>query len=100
MSEWDHETIDPSFAAVQHAPMADLPTIANNPDVRFLGKLLGDVIRAYGGEALFKRTEYIRSASVDRHRGVGGDVDLGLDRVCKRGIRSCPHSQAARQHSR
>ena len=81
MSEWDHETIDPSFAAVQHAPMADLPTIANNPDVRFLGKLLGDVIRAYGGEALFKRTEYIRSASVDRHRGVGGDVDLGLDRL-------------------
>ncbi|MGN6817626.1 MAG: phosphoenolpyruvate carboxylase [Sphingomonas sp.] len=61
--------------------MADLPTIANNPDVRFLGKLLGDVIRAYGGEALFKRTEYIRSASVDRHRGLGGEVDLGLDRL-------------------
>ncbi|HWU73199.1 MAG TPA: phosphoenolpyruvate carboxylase, partial [Sphingomonas sp.] len=61
--------------------MADLPTITNNPDVRFLGKLLGDVIRAYGGDALFKRTEYIRSASVDRHRGVGGDVDLGLDRL-------------------
>ncbi|MEO5495097.1 MAG: phosphoenolpyruvate carboxylase, partial [Sphingomonas sp.] len=61
--------------------MADLPTITNNPDIRFLGKLLGDVIRAYGGEELFRRTEYIRSASVDRHRGVGGDVDLGLDRL-------------------
>jgi len=61
--------------------MTDLPAITNNPDVRFLGKLLGDVIRAYGGEELFRRTEYIRSASVDRHRGVGGEVDLGLDRL-------------------
>src|SRR3982751_3200708 len=61
--------------------MADLPAITNNPDIRFLGKLLGDVIRAYGGDELFRRTEYIRSASVDRHRGVGGDVDLGLDRL-------------------
>ncbi|MDO7841284.1 phosphoenolpyruvate carboxylase [Sphingomonas immobilis] len=61
--------------------MADLPSIANNPDVRFLGKLLGDVIRAYGGETLYKRTEYIRAASVDRHRGVGegAETDLGLD---------------------
>jgi len=63
--------------------MADLPSIANNPDIRFLGKLLGDVIRAYGGETLFRRTEYIRAASVDRHRGVAGkdSVDLGLDRL-------------------
>ncbi|MDB5677417.1 phosphoenolpyruvate carboxylase [Sphingomonas bacterium] len=61
--------------------MADLPAITNNPDIRFLGKLLGDVIRAYGGDELYRRTEYIRSASVDRHRGVGGEVDLGLDRL-------------------
>ena len=63
--------------------MADLPTITNNPDVRYLGKLLGDVIRAYGGKALFDRTEHIRAASVDRHRGVTGAdaVDLGLDRL-------------------
>ncbi|MEO5937883.1 MAG: phosphoenolpyruvate carboxylase [Sphingomonas sp.] len=61
--------------------MADLPAITNNPDIRFLGKLLGDVIRAYGGDELFQRTDYIRSASVDRHRGVNGDVDLGLDRL-------------------
>ncbi|MFA5969968.1 MAG: phosphoenolpyruvate carboxylase [Sphingomonas sp.] len=61
--------------------MAILPTIANNPDVRFLGKLLGDVIRAYGSDALFDRTEAIRSASVDRHRGLASagatDVELG-----------------------
>ncbi|WCM26248.1 phosphoenolpyruvate carboxylase [Sphingomonas sp. QA11] len=63
--------------------MADLPSIANNPDIRFLGKLLGDVIRSYGGDTLFRRTEYIRAASVDRHRGVAGkdSVDLGLDRL-------------------
>ncbi|WP_267396638.1 MULTISPECIES: phosphoenolpyruvate carboxylase [unclassified Sphingomonas] len=66
--------------------MASLPPIANNPDVRFLGAKLGEVIRGYGGEALFAATEAIRKASVERHRGQG-DVDavhgqlqdLGLD---------------------
>ncbi len=46
-------------------------------DIRFLGKLLGDVIRQHGGEALFRRIEYIRASSVDRHRGVEG-VDSGI----------------------
>ena len=68
---------------MQHEIMADLPGIANNPDIRFLGKLLGDVIRNYGGEALYARTESIRTASVDRHRTKNGDggpeADLGLD---------------------
>jgi phosphoenolpyruvate carboxylase len=53
--------------------------IAQNPDIRFLGRILGDVIRALGGEALYRRIEYIRSTSVDRHRGIAGDVDSGLD---------------------
>ncbi|MBY0519232.1 MAG: phosphoenolpyruvate carboxylase [Sphingomonas sp.] len=63
--------------------MAQLPPITNNPDVRFLGKLLGDVIRAYGGDALFERIEAIRSASVERHRGLGtaGATDMALDRL-------------------
>ncbi|HWK34928.1 phosphoenolpyruvate carboxylase [Sphingomonas sp.] len=63
--------------------MATLPPITNNPDVRFLGRLLGDVIRAYGGEELFKRTEYIRATSVDRARGVAGAdaIDPGLERL-------------------
>ena len=52
--------------------MTTLPPITNNPDIRFLGRLLGDVIRTYGGEALVKRIEHIRSTSVDRHRGVAG----------------------------
>ncbi len=53
--------------------------IQQNPDIRFLGRMLGDVIRAYGGEKLFRQTEYIRAASVDRHRGVEGAVDTGLE---------------------
>ncbi|UYY57732.1 phosphoenolpyruvate carboxylase [Sphingomonas sp. S2-65] len=62
--------------------MASL-AIANNPDIRFLGRLLGDVIRAYGGEELFRRIEYIRATSVDRHRGVAGAsaIDSGLERL-------------------
>jgi len=76
--------VDATSAAMQHMRMASLPGIANNPDIRFLGKLLGDVIREYGGDALYARTESIRAASVDRHRARqdgAGDVDLGLDRL-------------------
>jgi phosphoenolpyruvate carboxylase len=55
--------------------------IAQNSDVRFLGTLLGNVIREYGGEGLFRRIEYIRATSVDRHRGVAAahSVEPGLD---------------------
>ena len=49
-------------------------SIPQNPDIRFLGKLLGDVIRAYGGKQLFERIEAIRSTSVDRHRGLAGPL--------------------------
>lgn len=51
-----------------------------NPDIKFLGRILGQVIRTYAGEALFDRIEHIRAVSVERHRG-GTDaqpVDLGL----------------------
>ncbi|EQB01115.1 phosphoenolpyruvate carboxylase [Sphingobium baderi] len=63
------------------APSAGAPAVTQNPDIRYLGRLLGDVIRAYGGDKLYKQTEYIRSASVDRARGIqGADVtDTGLD---------------------
>ncbi|MFK3891117.1 phosphoenolpyruvate carboxylase [Sphingomonas sp. NPDC079357] len=60
--------------------MSTLPPITNNPDVRYLGRVLGDVIRAYGGETLYERTEAIRSASVERHRGnhqASADAELG-----------------------
>ncbi len=50
-----------------------------NPDIKFLGRILGDVIRTYAGEEVFRRIEYIRAASVDRHRGGdAGAIDLGL----------------------
>ncbi|MGB5723020.1 MAG: phosphoenolpyruvate carboxylase, partial [Parasphingorhabdus sp.] len=56
-------------------------TVRQNPDIKYLGKLLGDVIRSYGGEELYRRTEYIRSTSVDRHRGLADAdaIDPGLD---------------------
>ncbi len=59
----------------------NLPVIAQNSDIRFLGRLLGDVIRRQGGESLFHRIEAIRAASVDRHRGAAQPRELsaGLD---------------------
>ncbi len=59
--------------------MADLPPINNNPDIRYLGRVLGDVIRELGGERLFAATEAIRSASVERHRDGGAPVDHHLE---------------------
>ena len=59
--------------------MATLPPITNNDDIRYLGRILGDVIRAFGGERLFAATEAIRSASVERHRGGGAPVDHHLE---------------------
>ena len=50
--------------------------VAQNADIRYLGKLLGDVIRAYGGDALFRRIEHIRSSSVERHRGIADGSDM------------------------
>jgi phosphoenolpyruvate carboxylase len=52
-------------------------TVTQNSDVRFLGRLLGDVIRSYGGQALFERIEAIRAASVDRYRGIANPRGLG-----------------------
>jgi phosphoenolpyruvate carboxylase len=57
------------------APVA-APVVAQNADVRFLGKLLGDVIRTYGGAALLDRIEAIRAASVDRFRGIANPRGL------------------------
>ena len=54
--------------------------VEQNPDIRFLGRILGDVIRRFGGDTLFRRIEYIRSTSVDRYRGVITEaVDPGLE---------------------
>jgi phosphoenolpyruvate carboxylase len=55
--------------------------LTQNADIRYLGKLLGDVIRAYGGDRLFEQIEGIRASSVDRHRGItdAGAMGRGLE---------------------
>ena len=70
------EVAESEAAAPTRSPRA----VEQNPDIRFLGRVLGDVIRRFGGDALFRRTEYIRSTSVDRYRGLITDetVDMGL----------------------
>ncbi len=63
-------------------PSPPLAPISQNPDIRYLGRVLGDVIRAHDGAAVYERIEAIRSASVERHRGERRDLglsDLGLD---------------------
>ena len=70
------EVAEPEAPAQTRTPRA----VEQNPDIRFLGRVLGDVIRRFGGDALYRRTEYIRSTSVDRYRGLITDdsVDMGL----------------------
>ena len=55
------------------------PAITQNADVRFLGRLLGGVLRTFGGDPLFERIEAIRAASVDRYRGVSNPRNLSAD---------------------
>ncbi len=50
-------------------------------DVKFLGRLLGDVIRAQEGEGVFERIEAIRSASVAVHRAEGGAEAIRDERL-------------------
>ncbi len=47
-------------------------------DVRFLGRLLGGVIRTQDGEALFDRIEEIRAESVREHRAGEDPAGTGL----------------------
>ncbi|WP_425230975.1 phosphoenolpyruvate carboxylase [Sphingomonas sp.] len=65
--------------------MIALPPIANDPDIRFLGAMLGEVIRGYAGEDTYATIEAIRRASVDRRRaGEAAMPDLSgvpLDRT-------------------
>lgn len=48
--------------------------VIQNADIRYLGRLLGDVIRAHGGQRLFERTEAIRASSVQVHRGLADEL--------------------------
>lgn len=61
-------------------PSASAPTgpAGAREDVRYLGRLLGDAIRAYDGQSLFDQTEAIRRASVEAHRTPGPERDAAL----------------------
>ena len=54
--------------------MDDAPATLQS-DIRFLGRVLGDVIRAEDGEAVFNQIEAIRQASVAFHRD--GSAETG-----------------------
>ena len=58
--------LERAAGAVQHRRHGTRPRSRKTPTSASSGSMLGDVIRAYGGEALFRRIEYIRSTSVDR----------------------------------
>src|SRR3546814_11121990 len=55
------DSLDHPIVAVQHRSImatlasSSVPAITQNPDIRYLGRLLGDVIRAYGGEKIYKQ---------------------------------------------
>ena len=53
---------------------------AERGDLRYLGRLLGDVIRASDGNRVFDRIEGIRQASVEAHRAPGAPADAALAR--------------------
>ena len=56
------------------------PSLAEAPereDVRFLGRLLGDVIRTQEGEAVFSRIEQIRQAAIAVRRTGGPRPNRG-----------------------
>ena len=85
---------------LHHCTVSTQLLVTQNADIRYLGRLLGDVIRAYGGQALFDRIETIRSASVDRYRGVSA-LRLCRDTICRSWIwttrfRSCAASCCSR----
>src|SRR4051812_100479 len=51
-------------------------------EVRYLGRILGDVIRAEDGQALFDQIEDIRRASVAFHReGIADSADLMTEKL-------------------
>ncbi|MGL4541732.1 MAG: phosphoenolpyruvate carboxylase, partial [Polymorphobacter sp.] len=51
---------------------------ADRADLRYLGRLLGDVIRQSDGAAVYERIETIRQASVEVHRAPGAPAEAAL----------------------
>jgi phosphoenolpyruvate carboxylase len=59
--------------------MIAAPHLSEREDVRYLGRLLGDVIRAAEGDAVFDAIEGVRQASVAAHRGDDPATRAALD---------------------
>src|SRR5262249_33537490 len=67
--------------ANDHPPEVFRPD-SSRDDVRYLGRILGDVIREQEGDAFFDLTERIRQASVAYHRSgaeSSGELEALLD---------------------
>jgi phosphoenolpyruvate carboxylase len=64
---------DDTLTAMSDAPLDD--------DIRLLGRLLGDVVRAQSGDATFERVERARQAAVAQRRGEASHepLDVALD---------------------
>ena len=58
------------------------PTLTQNADVRFLGRLLGEVIRSYGGDctvAAHRGDSSRFGGPLSRHRQPAGGLDSSLE---------------------
>ena len=66
-------TLPPATLSPATLSPATLPPIANNPDIRLLGAMLGDVVRGYAGDGVYGHVETIRRAAVERAKTQSGE---------------------------
>ena len=79
-----HENTDPAALDGAAAPDKDAPL---KEDIRLLGRLLGDVLRAQEGEAVFNVVETIRQTAVrfrrDADQAAGAELDALLAKLTR-----------------
>ncbi len=74
------DLVPPSPAAHAAAPRHD----ALREDIRFLGRILGDVIREQAGEKVFDLVETVRRLAVQFRRGTDPEAGRKMNRVLNR----------------
>jgi len=67
-----------------HAPAAAQKHDALREDIRFLGRILGDVIREQAGEKIFDVVETVRRLAVQFRRGTDPDAGAKMNRALNR----------------